>query len=330
MDKSIIEELVNELGVHKNIPIADDHPNRLVPNVYIAGTECVGKSTLFNLLLGVNKAEVSEVPLDVDIKVDGLWSNALRFIDGITYKGNYRDFGNSMRYADIFVQVYNIQSIRRFDYDLTKSLNDSKMPFVVALNKVDTIMTYKKRFTIKSKLEKNIGREVLLISAQTGENVSELVYSIAQLLEGDEKIEFVETLARHGKILKKANTDKQRRKKCSKIIQDYIRQITKVSSEDASGLTKIVFLQSDMIKAIADVYNVNTPPEVVEGRIKHIIRSAIHTLSQHIPLVGDKVSVISAIVWTSSIGNTAIELFENKITKTHIDETLNLYSGKHY
>lgn len=85
-----------------------------------------------------------------------------------------------------------------------------------------------------------------------------------------------------------------------------------------------------MTKAIADVYNVNTPPEVVEGRIKHIIRSAIHTLSQHIPLVGDKVSVISAIVWTSSIGNTAIELFENKITKTHIDETLNLYSGKHY
>lgn len=85
-----------------------------------------------------------------------------------------------------------------------------------------------------------------------------------------------------------------------------------------------------MIRSIAKVYNIDEPPEVVDSRIKHIIRSAIHTLSQHIPLVGDKVSIISAIVWTSSIGNTAIELFENKITKRHLNKTLDHYSGRQY
>lgn len=241
MDRSTIKNLVNEFSVYGKKYGVDNHPNRIVPNVYLAGTECVGKSTLFNLLLGVNEAEVSEIPLDIEFMVDGLWANALRFIDGITYKGNYNDFGDSMRDANIFVQVYNIQSIRRFDYDLTKELERSEIPFVVVLNKVDKIMTSEKRYIIKKSLERKIEKSVLLISAQTGENITELVYLIAQLLTGNEKIEFVETLARHGKILKRANTDEERRKKCSKIIQDYIRQITLVPSEKASGLTEIVF-----------------------------------------------------------------------------------------
>lgn len=305
-----IRELVREINSFKNHDAMPVHGKRLVPNIFIAGTECVGKSTLFNLLLGVQRAEVSDVPVEPNIVVNGIWANTLRFVDGVTYNGNYSDFGTSIRDADIFVQVCDIQSLRGLDFKLTKALKDSNKPFIVVLNKIDRILSQEKRTIVKTTFEKQINGTVLLVSALTGEKIEELVFSIWELLNKKEQIEFLETLAQQGQMLRREKTDTQGKLECNKIIQNYVRQVAKSSTGKAYDLAEIIFLHSDMIREIAKVYNVDTPPEVIESLIIHIIRSTIHALSQNIPLVGDRISVASAIVWTMSIGNTTINFFE--------------------
>lgn len=175
----------------------------------ISGRPNSGKSSLFNALLGYDRAIVSEEPgttrdtIEESFVADGV---QLRLVDtaglresnsGIEKNGIIRAFGKIKR-ADINIRVIDITSIT--DEDITSAASLSSDESVIVLNKEDAYSEDtipEKHFTEK---------KVVRISAKTGKNLSALISAIAEKLgTADFGNEDVAVSSRHRELLESAS-----------------------------------------------------------------------------------------------------------------------------
>jgi len=83
-----------------------------------------------------------------------------------------------------------------------------------------------------------------------------------------------------------------------------------------------------MINSIAEVFNIQNHPDLVEGKISFILRGTLQTLAKFVPIIGPTIGVATAILWTQSVGNIAIEYFEQQITSQQIPTVAQYFAGK--
>lgn len=169
---------------------ADDLPEPTMPEVSFAGRSNVGKSSLLNKLVGRKAlAKVSSTPgrtANINFfEVDGI-----HLIDLPGYGFAKVSKAEQRRWADLisgyfeqersFNLIVALVDIRhdaqKLDLQMLDFLNESELPFVIALTKADKISRNKQEQQ-RSRLAKAFGvpRDQLIVtSAQTGQGIDEL------------------------------------------------------------------------------------------------------------------------------------------------------------
>ena len=149
----------------------------------LIGNPNCGKTTLFNILTG-STAHVGNWPGGTVDKKEGIYKKLDEAIDIIDLPGIYSfspytpEEVISRNYImdekpDCVINIVDATNLERNLY-LTTQLLEMDIPVVVALNMMDVIK--KEGIELDAKLlEKNIGIPVVAISAQTGENIHELM-----------------------------------------------------------------------------------------------------------------------------------------------------------
>ena len=149
----------------------------------LIGNPNCGKTTLFNILTG-STAHVGNWPGVTVDKKEGIYKKLDEGIDIIDLPGIYSfspytpEEVISRNYImdekpDCVINIVDATNLERNLY-LTTQLLEMDIPVVVALNMMDVIK--KEGIELDAKLlEKNIGIPVVAISAQTGENIHELM-----------------------------------------------------------------------------------------------------------------------------------------------------------
>ena len=149
----------------------------------LIGNPNCGKTTLFNILTG-STAHVGNWPGVTVDKKEGLYKKLEETIDIIDLPGIYSfspytpEEVISRNYImeekpDCVINIVDATNLERNLY-LTTQLLEMDIPVVVALNMMDVIKKEGIELDVKL-LEKNIGIPVVAISAQTGENIHELM-----------------------------------------------------------------------------------------------------------------------------------------------------------
>ena len=149
----------------------------------LIGNPNCGKTTLFNILTG-SSAHVGNWPGVTVDKKEGIYKKLDEHIDIIDLPGIYsfspytpeevisRNYIMEDR-PDCVINIVDATNLERNLY-LTTQLMEMDIPVVVALNMMDVIKKEGIELDVKL-LEKNIGIPVVAISAQTGENIHELM-----------------------------------------------------------------------------------------------------------------------------------------------------------
>ena len=149
----------------------------------LIGNPNSGKTTLFNILTG-SSAHVGNWPGVTVDKKEGIYKKLNEPIDIIDLPGIYSfspytpEEVISRNYImdekpDCVINIVDATNLERNLY-LTTQLLEMDIPVVVALNMMDVIKKEGIELDVKL-LEKNIGIPVVAISAQTGENIHELM-----------------------------------------------------------------------------------------------------------------------------------------------------------
>jgi GTP-binding protein Era len=162
--------------------------------VALVGRPNAGKSTLLNHLIGSKIAIVSDKPQTTRHRILGIQTSRthqLVFVDtpGIHKPGfrlNERMMDavyGTLREVDVVVHVVDVTELHgkgsEFAIDLMKT---SKVPVIVALNKVDAINKGKILPVIEAYAERSLYAEIVPISALSGDNVDALLNNIRELL----------------------------------------------------------------------------------------------------------------------------------------------------
>lgn len=149
----------------------------------LIGNPNCGKTTLFNILTG-STAHVGNWPGVTVDKKEGIYKKLDEAIDIIDLPGIYSfspytpEEVISRNYImdekpDCVINIVDATNLERNLY-LTTQLLEMDIPVVVALNMMDVIKKEGIELDVKL-LEKNIGIPVVAISAQTGENIHDLM-----------------------------------------------------------------------------------------------------------------------------------------------------------
>lgn len=159
-DKKLIE-LVSEMNKHINtVNVATRIKNGL--NVAIIGKPNVGKSSLFNKIIGENKAIVSSIAgttrdvVDASIDIDGFKIN-LSDTAGLNEKTSDKIEKKGIKKAN---QIAKLADIKIYVVDNIKSIDEKKIDkdTIVILNKIDK----------KKNIDDN--KNIIPISVKSGEN----------------------------------------------------------------------------------------------------------------------------------------------------------------
>ncbi|MFP4660715.1 MAG: GTPase Era [Halanaerobiales bacterium] len=157
--------------------------------ISIIGRPNVGKSTLLNRLIGEKIAITSSRPQTTRNKMQGIYTDEkgqIIFVDtpGIHKAKNKLDnymleqAYKSLEGMDLIVFLLDASTyFGKGDDFILRQLKGSKTPVLIVINKIDKIdkATLIKRI---SEYEEKTGREVIPISAQTGENIDTLIDTI--------------------------------------------------------------------------------------------------------------------------------------------------------
>jgi GTPase len=172
--------------------IEPEAPVEAVPRVAIVGRPNVGKSTLFNRLVGEDRAVVHDMPgttrdsIDTLVETDG---GPVIFIDtaGMRRKGKiddsaeYYSFVRALRSiddADVALLVIDATvGVTAQDQRLAERVDAAGCPIVLILNKWDLVGT-EERLEVQAEVKRMLAfvadQSVLKISALSGKNVDKL------------------------------------------------------------------------------------------------------------------------------------------------------------
>jgi len=161
-DRTALYKLINELSASTNRLIHSFQLGNVIKNgvsVAIIGKPNAGKSTLLNTLLNENRAIVSEIPgttrdtVEEIINIDGI---LFRLIDTAGIREHTSDVIESegmersiekMKKADLVIYLFdgkdNVEEIVQWK----QKANEENLPFLLVANKIDTIDTYKEKFS---------------------------------------------------------------------------------------------------------------------------------------------------------------------------------------
>ena len=163
--------------------------------VALVGRPNVGKSTLLNSLVGAKLAIVTPKPQTTRTRILGVktlpWAQVI-FMDtpGIHQRSgsllNQRMVEtalHALQGTDVIVFLVDAQrGVIAADEDITQRLSGVRTPVIVVVNKIDLVA----RTTLIPLLERLAvllpGREIVPVSALTGENMAELLNTITALL----------------------------------------------------------------------------------------------------------------------------------------------------
>jgi len=194
-----ISNIIEALEEGQEIPILS--PGKEPIKVAIIGRPNMGKSTLFNAILGKERAIVSEIPgttrdaIDSYVKIDG---KEYVFIDtaGIRRRGKIKDI-------EYFSYLRSLDAIERADIvilllDATEGVTerDTKVaglalekfkPLILVINKIDAVKDKASFEKVKKEIEMNFDfipfSPVIFISAIKGEGIGDLLYWVDKLYE---------------------------------------------------------------------------------------------------------------------------------------------------
>ncbi len=161
--------------------------------VALIGRPNVGKSTLLNFLVGQKVAIMSPQPQTTRSKISGIYTDdqeQIVFIDtpGIHKpKNKLDDFMDKSSYSaldevDVVLFMVEPEPAGKGDQYIAELLKKIKKPVFLVINKIDKVHPDKLLSIIDS--YKNLGdfAEIVPISASQGNNVSELIKTIAKYL----------------------------------------------------------------------------------------------------------------------------------------------------
>ena len=161
--------------------------------VALIGSPNVGKSTLLNFLVGQKVAIMSPQPQTTRNKISGIYTDdqeQIVFIDtpGIHKpKNKLDDFMDKSSYSaldevDVVLFMVEPEPAGKGDQYIAELLKKIKKPVFLVINKIDKVHPDKLLSIIDS--YKNLGdfAEIVPISASQGNNVSELIKTIAKYL----------------------------------------------------------------------------------------------------------------------------------------------------
>lgn len=161
--------------------------------VALIGRPNVGKSTLLNFLVGKKVAIMSPQPQTTRSKISGIYTDdqeQIVFIDtpGIHKpKNKLDDFMDKSSYSaldevDVVLFMVEPEPAGKGDQYIAELLKKIKKPVLLVINKIDKVHPDKLLSIIDS--YKNLGdfAEIVPISASQGNNVSELIKTIAKYL----------------------------------------------------------------------------------------------------------------------------------------------------
>lgn len=208
--KNIIKKLIDSFAygnvIKQGVPVA------------IVGKPNAGKSSLLNTLFNEEKAIVSHIAgttrdsIEDTLIIDGI---PFRFIDtaGLRKTDDTIEAIGVERAkakindADIILFLYDFND--KFDWDLAKELSLLKKPLILAMSKMDTIKGVNDHWELN--LNKHLPNAInFAISSKTGQNITELKHTLADIAKQDYKEGVVVSNSRHKDSLEKALASLQR------------------------------------------------------------------------------------------------------------------------
>jgi GTP-binding protein len=180
---------------------ADEDPDERVPAVAIAGRPNVGKSTLFNRLIGDERSVVHDLPGTTRDTIDTVVDTAagrIRFVDtaGMRRKSRiddgteYYSFVRALRaidHADIALLVIDAtEGVTSQDQRLAERIDAAGSPVVIVLNKWE-LLDADHRALLVAEVEDRLGflryAPTLKVSARTGLGVHKLIPALDNAIE---------------------------------------------------------------------------------------------------------------------------------------------------
>lgn len=162
--------------------------------IVIAGKPNVGKSTLFNLLVGERLSIVTAKPQTTRQRILGILTSRtsqMIFLDtpGLLRPGRglhermSDHIRRSISDADVFLGVVDASDFdTTFDREVRDILRRVRSPRIVAVNKSDLVSTARVRQCVDAVGQVAAAQEILPVSAQTGYNVERLNAILEQAL----------------------------------------------------------------------------------------------------------------------------------------------------
>jgi tRNA modification GTPase len=192
VDVAELPSLIDAVSTQITTLLGDAHRGRLIregATVVIAGRTNVGKSTLFNALVGTDRAIVTDVPgttrdlvterVDIEgIPVTLVDTAGIRFTTDVVEQAGVSRSGEARKVADLVVVV--LDATRPIDDDDRLVLDDTaRSSRVVVINKSDVA---------DETSDASGGNTSLRLSARSGAGVDDLRRTIAQRLCGGEAL----------------------------------------------------------------------------------------------------------------------------------------------
>ena len=198
----LLDEVVRLLpaaGATDPAPALEPEPN--VPAVAVVGRPNVGKSTLFNRLIGEERSVVHDLPGTTRDTIDTVVETAhgpLRFVDTAGMRRKSR-IGEGAEYyslvralqavdrSDTAILVIDAsEGVTHQDQRLAERVDAAGSPVVIALNKWDVLDT-EQRAAVQAQVGDRLAflgyAPVLKISALTGRGVQKLLPALGQAIE---------------------------------------------------------------------------------------------------------------------------------------------------
>jgi GTP-binding protein len=201
---ALVEVLPGSL-VDDEAPQATEHDGERVFAVALVGRPNVGKSTLFNRLIGEDRSVVHDMPGTTRDAIDTVVETPdgpIRFVDtaGMRRKSRidegteYYSFVRALQAVDssdvALLVIDATEGITHQDQRLAERIDAAGCPIVVLLNKWELLDTERRAevtYEVGQKLAFLGESEVIRISALTGRNVGRLLPALADAIEGYHK-----------------------------------------------------------------------------------------------------------------------------------------------
>ncbi|MEG1393659.1 MAG: tRNA uridine-5-carboxymethylaminomethyl(34) synthesis GTPase MnmE [Christensenellaceae bacterium] len=180
-------------------------------DVTIAGKPNVGKSSLLNALLGINRAIVTDIAgttrdtIEQSFEINGIAINmtdtaGIRSTDDIIENYGVERSKDAIKSSRLVIFVLDsLTDIDKNDHLIFKALKDAQVDFIVVLNKLDACESLSEQLYLDAFGEVDL----IKISAKTQEGIENLKNRIFEYAAADEVNGVVITNLRHQYLLKK-------------------------------------------------------------------------------------------------------------------------------